>query len=234
MISSLAWLGLAVADPERATRFYDGLLDASARQLDDGERRFRAGSTLLRLKPPDAEPPGGAHVHYAFSVPATEYETYRERMAEQNSVEEFDFGIYRSAYCFDPDGHCPEIAGRDEDGSGVTGIFEVVLEVESLEAAESWYGQLDMSVIDRGDDRRRVRLDTGPFELELWEPQRGIADARPGAHVDLGIVVSDLDKAIDRLRPGSQDVDVGPDRALIIDQDDHHLTLLAETASAID
>ena len=87
--------------------------------------------------------------------------------------------------------------GSDDGGTAaVTGLVEVVLEVESLDRAMAFYRALGMEVVDRGANRKRVRLSAGPFDFELWEPHLGLADARGGVHVDLGFA-ADVERAVD-------------------------------------
>lgn len=225
VIASLEWLGLAVADVETANTFYEPLL-GSPHEGADGELWYEVGPTDLRLKPPGTDPPGGAHVHYAFSAGERAYTEYKTTMAQHGPVEEHELGVYRSAYTFDPDDHCVEFAARDGDGTGLSSIFEIVLEVDSLEAAERWYNCFDPDLMDRGEERRRVRLDMGPFELELWEPQRGIADARPGAHVDIGLTVEERGTVLDRLDADSRRIDHTEVGTRIVDPDGHDLTIV--------
>lgn len=225
MIASLGWLGLDIADADAANAFYEPLLGEPAIAAD-GTIRYSAGSSDLFLYPPDAPYRGGTHVHYAFSTGADGYAAYKSRLEDLAPVEEYHLAVYRSVYAFDPDDHCVEFAERDDDDEAdISGIFEIVLEVEDLERAEAWYRHWSVSLMDRGEDRRRVRLDMGNFELELWEPQRGIADAKPGKSVDLGIDVPDPDTLVERLAPRSrtvQDVERG---TRIIDPDEHVLTI---------
>lgn len=196
MISSLEWLGLAVDDPAAASTFYERLLGPPASSGENDAVSFEVGEAELRLKPPGSTPRGGAHVHYALSTGHPGYRRAKDILAS-TGYEEHDLDVYQSVYAFDPDDHCLEVANRDDDGAEeLTGIFEIVLEVETLERAERWYDRFDPDLMDRGSSRRRTRLDMGPFELELWEPQRGIADAAPGAHVDLGLIVEDLEAVI--------------------------------------
>ena len=135
----------------------------------------------------------------------------------------------------DPDDHCVEIGGVDEastesaatenDTPPLTGIFEVVLEVADLAAAESRYAALGFEVVDRGDERRRVRL-RGPFDLELWEPQLGLADARGGVHVDLGLRTDDPAASVSALGDSvvsRESVDGG---VRVRETDGHWLTFL--------
>jgi catechol 2,3-dioxygenase-like lactoylglutathione lyase family enzyme len=197
MLTSLRHLGLEVKYLDAAREFYvDRLgLEPTSR----GERAFavQAGETTLVLRRPTGVPRGGLHTHYAFSTPPEEYDAWHERLADLAPAEH-DFGGYQSLYVYDPDGHCVEIGNNGTDGSGLTGIFEVVLEVEDLANAERLYATLGFEPVDRGTDRRRVRL-RGPFDLELWEPQLGIADARGGVHVDLGFATPDPESAADRI-----------------------------------
>jgi catechol 2,3-dioxygenase-like lactoylglutathione lyase family enzyme len=136
----------------------------------------------------------------------------------------------RSLYFYDPVGNCVEIGGTDDlkgvDEPTLSGIFEVVFEVESLPDAESFYTDLGFDIVDRGEDRRRTRLTTGPFDIELWEPHLGLADARGGVHVDIGIDVSDpaaVAKAVDGRITKRESLSGG---IRIRDPDGHYLTLL--------
>lgn len=113
------------------------------------------------------------------------------------------------------------------DAPALTGLFEVVLEVESLAPAEDRYTALGFDVVDRGEQRRRVRL-RGPFDLELWEPQLGLADARGGVHVDLGLRATDPAAAVETLGDdvvASEPVEGG---VRVRDADGHWLTFRAD------
>ena len=208
MLRSLEYLALEVVSLDRSAAFYRDRFGLSPAGRSETERRFDVGETTLVLRRPKSIPRGGLHVHFAFET--ADYQAWRERLDDLDP-EEFDFGAYRSLYVDDPDGHCPEVGGRasgsaggetDEVGIGprrddsLSAVFEVVLEVESLDPAESAYRSLGFDVVDRGDERRRVRL-RGPVDLELWEPQLGIADARGAVHADLGFVVDDAGAAAD-------------------------------------
>ncbi|PSP79661.1 fosmidomycin resistance protein [Halobacteriales archaeon QS_1_68_20] len=109
------------------------------------------------------------------------------------------------------------------DAPPIGGVFEVVLEVESLDRAESFYRPLGFDPVDRGDARRRVRL-RGPVDLELWEPQLGIADARGGLHVDLGFE-ADPDRVVDAVGDRACEVIDGDDGVRVRDPDGHWLTI---------
>ncbi len=224
VISSLAWLGLAISDPERANAFYEPLLGAPARV--DGELRYAVGAGQLRLKPPGAHPRGGDHVHYAFSAGTSGYARAKETLGAAGPIEEHDLGVYTSVYAFDPDDHCVEVANRDAGDGAITELFEIVLEVEALARAEAWWDRFDPTLMDRGETRRRTRLDMGPFELELWEPQQGIADAAPGAHVDMGLRVDDLASARDALEDTGHARHELADGFSVRDPDGHRVALL--------
>ena len=225
MIRRLSWLGLEVSSLARTRRFYGHLLGLAVVRESDDALRYVVGDTELRLATVDAPTPGGRHVHYAFTTPPEEYERWLNQLSGTLDVEEHDFGVYRSMYFFDPDDHCVEIGTRGEQGTGLTGIFEIVLQVESLDRAEKFYTRLASGVIDRGQERRRVRLDMEAFELELWEPQVGLAGARPGEDVALGIVIGQLDTLIANLSPLARTVEPASTGYHVIDPDGHRLVL---------
>lgn len=123
-------------------------------------------------------------------------------------------------------------SASDDDGATVpplTGIFEVVLEVTDLSRAESRYRRLGFEVVDRGEKRRRVRL-TGPVDLELWEPQLGIADARGGLHVDLAFATPNPDAAVEAGAPWPDGPEHVPEGLRVVDDDGHLLTFVAPTS----
>ncbi|MFB6270322.1 MAG: fosmidomycin resistance protein [Halobacterium sp.] len=222
MLDSLDALALEVRRLDRAQSFYETHLSLDAARRDH-EAVFEVGDTALVLREPAGVPRGGLHVHYAFSTTPGEYGAWRDRLGEDFDLTEFDFGGARSLYFDDPDGHCVEIGTGGPDGCGaLTGVFEVVLEVESLACAESFYRDLGFEVSDRGDDRQRVRL-TGPVDLELWEPHLGIADARGAVHADLKFTASDPAAAANEIADRAcsvTDVDGG---VRVRDPDGHYL-----------
>jgi catechol-2,3-dioxygenase len=218
---------------------------------------YEVGPTALVLRRPADRPRGGVHTHYAFSTTPAAYPRWRRRLSDLDPIE-FSFGASDSLYVYDPAGHCVEIgsvdrsdesadaasegaangagdesdvadrADDDSDAPPLSGIFEVVLEVADLAAAESRYRRLGFEVVDRGEKRRRVRL-SGPVDLELWEPQLGIADARGGLHVDLAFATPNPDAAVEAggsWHLGPEPVDGG---LRVVDDDGHVLTFLAET-----
>ncbi|SEH43101.1 Catechol-2,3-dioxygenase [Halopenitus malekzadehii] len=208
-ITRLTHLALEVQSLDRAREFYEDRLGLGHERIHrtDREVAYAVGDTGSRLvlRRPRSIPRGGVHTHFALSTTADAYDAWIDRCADLNPVER-TFGAYRSLYVDDHDGHCVEIgtlegtddAGTRGDTPALTGIFEVVLEVTSLDRSEAIYRSLGFEVVDRGDDRPRVRLQ-GPFDLELWEPHIGIADARGGCHVDLGLASDDPDADADRL-----------------------------------
>jgi catechol-2,3-dioxygenase len=207
MIEGTRWLALEVKDLDRARAFYERL--SVPVEAGDGELRLAVDEdTDLVLRRPTAVPRGGLHTHYALSVPAGEYEDWVDRLTDEEPPVEHDFGGMRSLYVYDPDGNCLELAGVDVPGPGVDGLFEVTLEVRALDPAVEFYRDLGFEVVDRGPDR--VRL-TGPTDLELWTPRLGIAGARAGVHVDLGLAtpdpgaalaaVEDRARAVERVEP---------------------------------
>ncbi|XGI83594.1 VOC family protein [Halorutilales archaeon Cl-col2-1] len=220
----LSRLGLEVKYLRRAREFYTNLgLEVDAET--DRAVSLNAGGTEVVLRRPSGLPRGGVHTHFALSTPTEEYGSWLSRLLDLGlSVSEYSFGEAKSAYFYDPDGHCVEIGAKDSEGEGITGIFEVVLEVEDLERSEEFYESLGMEVYDRGDARRRVRLDAGGFDLELWEPHLGIADARGGIHVEMGIEVESLD-GLEETEEKACWVSEESDSTVLGDPDGHYLRL---------
>ncbi|TYL39063.1 fosmidomycin resistance protein [Natronococcus pandeyae] len=224
MLTGLSWLALEVKYLEPARRFYEETLSLSVRDERENECGLAAGKTDLVLRRPDDLPRGGLHTHYAFSIPADEYDEWWDRLGEAYDLEEARFGPAKSLYLYDPDGNCVELGQQDVEGPGIDGIFEVVLEVESLERAQSFYSDLGFETVDAGDDRKRIRMD-GPMALELWEPHLGIADARGGVHVDLGFETEDPQAALDAVRDRVSRIDRDAAEEVVVrDPDGHFLT----------
>jgi len=225
MLTGLQWLALEVKYPDPAIEFYREHLDLEVRRRADDEVRLAAGPTDLVLRPPSGVPRGGLHTHYALSVPSGGYEDWWDRLSGPFDLREETFGPVRSLYFYDTEGNCVELMGSDDgERATVTGLVEVVLEVESLDRAEAFYRALGMEVVDRGANRKRIRLSAGPFDVELWEPHLGLADARGGVHVDLGLsgdvtravaAVEDEALSVERLENGD---------VRVRDPDGHYLT----------
>ncbi len=231
MLESCRWLALEVKYLDEITPFYETHLSVSAVERSDRERVFDVGGeSELRLRRPDGVPRGGLHTHYAISCPADAYDQWWDRLSADFELEEVEFGNMRSLYFYDPEGNCVEIGGRDGesglDEPTLSGIFEVVFEVECLPEAESFYTDLGFEIVDRGENRRRTRLTTGPFDIELWEPHLGLADARGGVHVDVGVGTNDPTAAADAVEDRLTRREPADGGVRIRDPDGHYLTLL--------
>lgn len=237
MLKTCRWLALEVKDPASIASFYTEHLSVPITAESDREIAVDVGGgSELRFRRPCGVPRGGLHTHYALSCPADVYELWWDRLEDEFELEEVEFGSMRSLYFYDPAGNCVEIGGA-ADACGLetptlSGIFEVVFEVESLADAEAFYTDLGFEIVDRGENRRRTRLTSGPFDIELWEPHLGIADARGGVHVDVGIIDDDPNAtaaAVSERAMRRESLDNG---VRIRDPDGHYLTLLESSASA--
>ncbi|WP_254271444.1 VOC family protein [Haloarcula marina] len=227
MLSRPAWLTLEVKYTDRMTAFYDAFLELDVVEETEGEAVLAAGETDIRLRAPGPVPRGGLHTHYAMTIPEREYDDWWDRLDERFDLVEETFGDARSLYFYDPEGNCVELGERSHEGSGVTGLFELVLEVEDLDSAVDFYRRLDFEMVDDGRDAGRVRLTTGELDLELWEPRLGIADARGGVHVDFGMVADDPSAAARQVADDALAVTSVDEGVRIRDPDGHYLTLVA-------
>lgn len=234
MITDLRWLALEVKDLDVARDFYVEHLDLEVVQEDDREVALDVGGepgTNLVLRRPTGLPRGGLHTHYALSLPADEYDDWYDRLSAEFDLVEHTFGSVRSLYFYDPDGNCVEVAGTGVDGPGIDGVFEVVLEVDDLSRAVELYEALGFEEMDRQGDRVRLR---GPFDLELWTPRIGLADARGGVHVDLGLGVEDPSGAaravLDHLDAHRAPEKLGGGAVRIRDPDGHAITFVGSEA----
>lgn len=226
MIDGLRWLALEVKDLDAAAAFYREHLDLRARRADDREVAFAAGDAEFLLRRPDGVPRGGLHTHFAFSVLDGEYDEWYDRLAAEFDLHEERFGPVRSLYFYDPAGNCVELMSDGDGSGGVVGIGEVVFEVADLDRATAFYTDLGFEFVDRGDRRERVRLTAGPFDVELWEPHLGIADARGGVHVDVGFD-ADPDAALDAVGDRCREVQRTDNGVRVVDPDGHSLTFRA-------
>ncbi|RQH02044.1 VOC family protein [Natrarchaeobius oligotrophus] len=224
MLTGLSWLALEAKYLEPAERFYAETLEMDCERREN-ELRFLAGETDLICRRPTSTPRGGLHTHFALSIPAEEYDDWWDRLSEAYDLEEARFGPSKSLYLYDPDGNCVELGQRDVAGPGVDGIFEVVLEVESIDRAGSFYADLGFETVDVGDGRKRIRMD-GPMALELWEPHLGIADARGGVHVDLGFETADPDAAVEAVADRARRLEAVAEGRRLRDPDGHVLTFV--------
>lgn len=231
MLGSCLWLALEVKSLDRVGSFYREQLSIPIVSETDREVSLDVGGgSELRLRRPDGVPRGGLHTHYALSCPADVYDAWWERLGETFDLREVDFGSMRSLYFYDPEGNCVEIGGRDDprgtEEPTVSGIFEVVFEVESLPDAERFYTDLGFDIVDRGENRRRTRLTTGPFDIELWEPHLGLADARGGVHADIGIEAEAPEAVADAVDGRATKREPLENGLRIRDPDGHYLTLI--------
>jgi catechol 2,3-dioxygenase-like lactoylglutathione lyase family enzyme len=226
MLAGLEWLTLEVKYLDRAQAFYEAFLDLDVREESDSEATLGAGETDLVLRTPGDVPRGGLHTHYACSIPAAEYDDWYDRLDARFDLVEHSFGDARSLYFYDPDGNCVELGESDVARPGVGDIFEVVLEVEEIERAQSFYERLGFDVVDSGESRERVRLSTGPLDIELWEPQLGLADGRGGVHVDFGVAAPDPATAVNPVREDALAVVELPDGQRVCDPDGHYLSVV--------
>ena len=223
MLTGLRWLALEAKYLDRAREFYGSRLGLPVRE-NGGEVTVEAGDHRLVLREPGDVPRGGLHTHFAFATPPDRYDEWYDRLASDSDLVEHQFGSARSLYLYDPDGNCVEIGTRGEGTAPITGIFEIVLEVEDLDSAESFYADLGFETYDRGSERRRVRMG-GPVDLELWEPQLGLADARGGVHADVGFTADDPDATAARIADRACRVESVDDGVRIRDPDGHYLTV---------
>ena len=229
MLEGPEWLTLEVKDTDRLTAFYDGFLELDVVAERDGETVLGAGDTEIRLRAPGPIPRGGLHTHYALTVPEGEYDGWYDRLDQRFDLVEQTFGDARSLYFYDPEGNCVELGERphEADVSGVTGLFELVLEVEELDGAVEFYERLGFEIVDDGREDGRVRLTTGEFDLELWSPRLGIADARGGVHVDFGVAADDARAIAREVADDALSVTSVEDGVRIRDPDGHYVTLVA-------
>lgn len=231
MLGACRWLALEVKDPDPIAAFYREHLDLEPVRESDREVVLEvAPGAELVLRRPDGVPRGGLHTHYALSCPADAYDAWWERLEDEFDLQEVEFGSMRSLYFYDPAGNCVEIAGAGDEqghaGTALDGIFEVVFEVADLTAAETFYTDLGFDVVDRGENRRRTRLTTGPFDVELWEPHVGLAGARGGVHVDVGFEATDPERVADSVAARLTERERVDDGVRIRDPDGHYLTIV--------
>lgn len=228
MLSAPAWLTLEVKYPDRATAFYDAFLELDVVSETEDAAVLAVGDTELRLRAPGPVPRGGLHTHYAMTIPEREYDDWYDRLDERFDLVEHTFGDARSLYFYDPEGNCVELGERSVDGDGVTGLFELVLEVEDLSSAVEFYGALGFEVVDDGREEGRVRLSTGELDLELWSPRLGIADARGGVHVDFGVVADSPRSTAREVADDALAVTSVEEGVRVRDPDGHYLTLVSD------
>ena len=91
-----------------------------------------------------------------------------------------------------------------EGGIPVTGVSELVLEFEDLDAGERFYAEvLGFPVVERWGERDATWVMAGDrTRIGLWRPFVGIAGGRGGAHVHFALHIAEADyaAALQRLR----------------------------------
>jgi catechol 2,3-dioxygenase-like lactoylglutathione lyase family enzyme len=119
-------------------------------------------------------------------------------------------------------------------GIPVTGVNELVLEVEDLEASERFYSDvLGLPVVDRWPDREAIWVMAGErTRIGLWRPQVGLFGSRGGRHVHFAMQIAEADyeAAVERLRSRGMKVEEtvfeGAGRSAYVEDPDGHLVEL--------
>ena len=90
----------------------------------------------------------------------------------------------------------------------VTGVSELVLEVQDLERSEAFYaGLLGLPVVERWNEREAIWVMAGDrTRIGLWRPQIGLEGGRGGVHVHFAmhIAEADYEAALERLRAAGE------------------------------
>lgn len=117
----------------------------------------------------------------------------------------------------------------------MTGVSELVLEVQDLAASEAFYaGLLGLPVVERWAKREAIWVMAGDrTRIGLWRPQVGLAGGRGGAHVHFAmhIAEADYDAVVARLRADGapvEEISFGPTHgraAYLTDPDGHVVEL---------
>jgi catechol 2,3-dioxygenase-like lactoylglutathione lyase family enzyme len=121
-------------------------------------------------------------------------------------------------------------------GIPVTGVSELVLEVEDLEVAERFYGEvLGLPVVERWERREAVWVMAGErTRIGLWRPQVGLAGGRGGVHVHFAMHLPEehYEAAVERLRAHGLEPEEAhfdsepPSRAAYVTDPDGHVVEL--------
>src|SRR3954451_15205762 len=89
-------------------------------------------------------------------------------------------------------------------GIPVTGVNELVLEVDDLEASEHFYAEvLGLPVVDRWPDREAIWVMAGDrTRIGLWRPQVGLerGQGRVHGHSTMPIPEAEYERAVTNLR----------------------------------
>lgn len=113
-------VAVAVSDPERSRRFYEGVLGLEfVRAVPNGPTILAAGGSGVALfdkdlhpsaTADDIEPPALRILHIAFRVDRAGFDEARGALAEDGLEPRFsDHGVCHSLYVDDPDGHQIEL-----------------------------------------------------------------------------------------------------------------------------
>jgi catechol 2,3-dioxygenase-like lactoylglutathione lyase family enzyme len=115
------------------------------------------------------------------------------------------------------------------DAPRTSGISELVLEVQDLEAARAFYRDLlgfEETLYGEGREGRYWYLIGDSARLGLWAPQVGLAGGRGGAHVHFAFHVEDaeVDRLLGRLEARGAEIEgpiqLGPGRAIYVTDPD--------------
>jgi len=121
-VSGISELVLQVSDLEGSRRFYRDVLgfeETLYGERAEGRYWYLVGETarlgLWTEQVGLAGGRGGAHVHYAFSVPDAEIDTLKERIERAGAAVEgpIQLGPGRAIYVTDPDGNVVEFWSQD-------------------------------------------------------------------------------------------------------------------------
>jgi catechol 2,3-dioxygenase-like lactoylglutathione lyase family enzyme len=145
-------LELKATHPERAARFWGGLLGLEGEEGGRGVA-FRAGASTLRFTHADPEE-GAPGYHIAFNVPLDRFEEVRAELKrrtellrgdEGDEVFHFEKMGARALYFRDGGGVIGELIGRPEEDPRepegpllIQGISEVGLVARDVEATDRW------------------------------------------------------------------------------------------------
>jgi catechol-2,3-dioxygenase len=115
------------------------------------------------------------------------------------------------------------------DSPAVSGISELVLEVEDLERARAFYRDVlgfEETLYGEGREGRYWYLIGKTARLGLWTPQVGLAGGRGGSHVHFAFHVPDdeVDRLLERIGERGAEVEgpiqLGPGRAIYVTDPD--------------
>ena len=115
------------------------------------------------------------------------------------------------------------------DAPRTSGISELVLEVQDLEAARAFYRDLlgfEETLYGEGREGRYWYLIGDTARLGLWTPQVGLAGGRGGAHVHFAFHVGEdeVDRLLERIEKRGAEVEgpiqLGPGRAIYVTDPD--------------